>query len=195
VAQRLECARATVVRVVRYEDEVDIRLNPKLGYHWVLRGQQKIVVTPGTNVKRYLAGALNPEAGRVIWVRGERKASALFLTLLDYYPAAAHIHLILDNYGIDQSKAVQAALASWAAWVARHFLPPYCPTANRIERLWLDLHTAVTRNHRCPTIEALLAAVGNWLTAHNHTARQRTIHRQAAARPDAYHRPLPNRAR
>src|SRR5688572_4690975 len=33
--------------------------------------------------------------------------------------------------------------------VALHFLPPYCPTVNRIERLWLDLHAVVTRNHRC----------------------------------------------
>ena len=65
--------------------------------------------------------------------------------------------------------------------VALHFLPPYCPTVNRIERLWLDLHAVVTRNHRCATIEALLAAVADWLTAHNHTARQRTIHRQEAA--------------
>jgi hypothetical protein len=82
VAQRLGRARATVVWVVRYEDEVEIHLNPNLGYDWMLRSQQK-VVTPGTNVKRYRTGALNPETGRVIWVRGERKVRALFLTLLD----------------------------------------------------------------------------------------------------------------
>ena len=28
-----------------------------------------------------------------------------------------------------------------------HFLPPYCPDHNRIERLWKDLHDNVTRNH------------------------------------------------
>src|SRR5580698_2113414 len=41
-----------------YEDEVDVHLNPKIGLDWMGHGQQKEVVTPGKNVKRYLAGAL-----------------------------------------------------------------------------------------------------------------------------------------
>lgn len=44
--------------VAYFEDEVDIHLNPRIGRDWMLRGQQKIVVTPGQNRKRYLAGAL-----------------------------------------------------------------------------------------------------------------------------------------
>jgi transposase len=36
------------------------------------------------------------------------------------------------------------------------FLPPYCPDANRIERVWQDLHANVTRNHRCKTLAPLL---------------------------------------
>ncbi len=168
--------------IVLYEDEVDIHLNPKLGPDWMLPGQQKVVITPGRNAKRYLAGALNPETGRVLWVSGERKTSALFLDLLahllDAYPATAAIYLILDNYGIHSSKAVQAALGSWARRIHLHFLPPYCPSANRIERLWLDLHAAVTRNHRCATIGALLTAVELFLADRNHQAR--TAHREAA---------------
>lgn len=168
--------------IVLYEDEVDIHLNPKLGPDWMLPGQQKVVVTPGKNAKRYLAGALNPETGRVLWISGERKTSALFLDLLahllDAYPAAATIHLILDNYGIHGSKAVVGALGSWAHRIRLHFLPPYCPSANRIERLWLDLHAAVTRNHRCTTITELLAAVEQHLADRNqHT---RTTLREAA---------------
>ena len=37
-----------------------------------------------------------------------------------------------------------------------HFLPPYSPQFNPIERVWLDLHANVTRNHRCTTIEAVI---------------------------------------
>ena len=36
-----------------------------------------------------------------------------------------------------------------------HFLPPYCPDANRIEWGWQDFHANVTRNHRCKTLRAL----------------------------------------
>ena len=44
-----------------------------------------------------------------------------------------------------------------------HFLPPYCPNENRIERLWRDLHANVTRNHQCPTMDDLMAAVHRYL--------------------------------
>ena len=174
--------------IILYEDEVDIHLNPKLGPDWMLPGHQKVVVTPGKNVKRYVAGALNAETGRLVWVSGERKTSALFLDLLahllDAYPAAATIQLILDNYGIHRSKAVQAALGSWAGRIRLHFLPPYCPSANRIERLWLDLHAAVTRNHRHATITDLLAAVEQFLHERNQctrATRQTHSRRQEAA--------------
>jgi transposase len=165
--------------LVLFEDEVDIHLNPKLGPDWMLVGEQKAVVTPGKNAKHYLAGALNVESGRLLWVSGERKTSALFLALLtrllDRYPAAAALHLILDNYDIHTSKAVQAALATWATRIRLHFLPPYCPTENRIERVWLDLHANVTRNHRHPTIDALLEAVHAYLTARNTDTRLRRL--------------------
>ena len=47
-----------------------------------------------------------------------------------------------------------------------------------IERLWLDLHAAVTRNHRCATIDALLTAVERYLADRNHQALS---HHQEAA--------------
>jgi putative transposase len=45
--------------VAVYVDEVDMHLNPKIGPDWMLCGQQKKVLTPGKNQKRYLAGALD----------------------------------------------------------------------------------------------------------------------------------------
>jgi hypothetical protein len=50
--------------VVLFEDEVDIHLNPKLGYDWMLPGQQKLVVTPGKNAKCSVAGADRRSADR-----------------------------------------------------------------------------------------------------------------------------------
>ena len=44
---------------------------------------------------------------------------------------------------------------------------PYCPDDNRIERVWLDLHANVTRNHRCRTIEELMVQVAAFLRAYN----------------------------
>jgi transposase len=152
---------------VVYEDEVDIHLNPKIGLDWMVRGQQKEVMTPGQNVKRYLAGALDARTGLLTWVEGERKASALFIALLTElsacYATAAVIHVVLDNYRIHDSKITQAALQGLGGRIRLHFLPPYCPKENKIERVWEDLHANVTRNHTCATIDDLMTEVRDYL--------------------------------
>ena len=150
-----------------YVDEVDIHLNPKIGPDWMLPGTQRVVVTPGKNEKRYLAGAYDPLRQRLIYVAGERKASGLFLNLLRALLDACHgvrvIHLILDNYIIHKSQVTLAWLREHGVRLRLHFLPPYCPNDTRIERLWRDLHANVTRNHQCPTMAALMAAVHGYL--------------------------------
>jgi transposase len=157
-------------------DEVDIHLNPKIGLDWMLRGQQKEVLTPGKNEKRYLAGALDARTGQLTWVEGPRKTSLLFLQLLDRlvtrtYRAARMIHVILDNYGIHDSLQVRLALATVKGRVKLHFLPPYCPDHNRIERVWEDLHANVTRNHRCQTMAQLMEQVKLYLKTRNRRRR------------------------
>jgi len=169
--------------VAVYLDEVDIHLNPKIGPDWMNRGQQKQVMTPGQNVKRYVCGALNVQTGCIEYVAGERKNSRLFLAtlerLLKAYPQATMIHVVLDNFRIHSSKQVQAWMKQNGHRIRLHFLPPYCPDHNRIERTWRDLHAAVTRNHRCKTIEQLMGNVEEWLKDRNREARRQP--RRAAA--------------
>lgn len=157
--------------VAVYEDEVDVHLNPKIGPDWMVRGQQKEVMTPGQNQKRYLAGALDVRTGQVHWVEGQRKTSALFIALLQelrrVYAAAPVIHVVLDNYRIHDSKIVHAALKGFGAGIQLHFLPPYCPKYNKIERVWEDLHANVTRNHTCPTMTKLMQEVRYYLRKRN----------------------------
>jgi transposase len=157
--------------VAVYEDEVDIHLNPKIGLDWMVPGYQKEVLTPGQNVKRYLAGALDARSGRLLWVEGERKTSSLFIRLLGHllecYPQAPVVHVILDNYRIHNSKITQAALAGFGGRIQLHFLPPYCPSANKIERVWQDLHANVTRNHDCADMATLMQDVRYYLHKRN----------------------------
>ena len=127
------------------------------------RGAQREVLTPCNNVKHYLAGALDSRARRLVWVDGTRKNSALFCRLLDAlvvaYPAARVVHVILDDDSIHSSRLVQHKLVELDGRVRLHFLPPYCPDHNRIEREWHELPANVTRNHRCPDMLALLVHV------------------------------------
>lgn len=164
--------------VVVYEDEVDVHLNPKIGLDWMVPGQQKEVLTPGQNEKRYLAGAKNPHTGELIWVEGESKNSLLFILLLwelvQHYANAKRIHVILDNYSIHHTEQVRKSLQTpEGRRIQLHFLPPYCPDHNKIERTWQDLHANVTRNHRCATMKQLMRNVRWFLRNYNESARQR----------------------
>lgn len=162
--------------VAVWEDEVDIHLNPKIGPDWMNRGQQKQVLTPGKNQKRYLAGALNAKTGQMTWVESDRKNSDLFIALLrrliEVYPAAKKVHVILDNYRIHSSRITQRTLEAMGDRVVLHFLPPYCPQYNRIERRWLDLHAHVTRNHNHPTMAGLMRDVRAELRRQNRQHEQ-----------------------
>lgn len=161
-------ARASAKEPVLYADEVDVHLNPKIGRDWMLPGQQRRVVTPGKNQKFYLAGALDVRTGVLHTTGTERKNARLFCALLElldehYGPAVQRIHIILDNYGIHSAHLTRRTLKALKGRVVLHFLPPYCPDANRIERVWQDFHANVTRNHRCKTMRALLTNARSYL--------------------------------
>jgi transposase len=156
-------------QVVVYQDEVEIHLNPKIGRDWMLPRQQKEAVTPGQNEKRHVAGTLDARTGKLVWVWGDHRNSALFIdqlrTLAKAYPRARKIHVILDNCKAHDSQATEVALkTAELKHIELHFLPPYCPTHNRIERLWKELHANVTRNHTCSTMHELQNRVNHFLT-------------------------------
>lgn len=153
---------------VLYSDEVDIHLNPKIGRDWMLPGEQRRIVTPGKNEKFYLAGALDVRTGELITTGLAHKGAALFCELLrdlsaHYGRRVRRIHLIVDNYVIHSAAMTKRTLEELGGRIVLHFLPPYCPDANRIERVWQDLHANVTRNHRCKTMRALLGKARDYV--------------------------------
>ena len=160
-------ARLPPDEVALFEDEAEIHLNPKIGFDWMMRGCQKQVVTPGQNQKGYLAGAVEVGGGRLVWIRGRRKDSGLFIDFLhrldEVYPQATRIHLVVDNYCIHKSKATRAELEALGGRIELHFLPPYCPQENKMELEWLHLHRNVTCNHQCRELEQLMERSENYL--------------------------------
>jgi len=170
--------------VAVYEDEVDIHLNPKIGLDWMGFGQQKEAMTPGQNEKRYLAGAKDVRTGEIHWVEADKKDSWLFVDMLHkltvLYAQAKVIHVILDNYGIHSSKVALVALSHFASRVRLHFLPPYSPDENAIERVWQDLHANVTRNHNCTSMTKLMHNVRYYLRKRNRKSLRTTIMKTAA---------------
>ena len=160
-------SRASEREEVFYLDEPDIDLNPRIGPSFMRRGRQLVVLTPGKNQKRYVAGALNARTGCVIHTFSKSKSSGFYIGLLEKlkaaYRRAVKFHLILDNCIIHKSRQTLAWLRRFGNRIVPHFLPPYSPEHNVIERLWKQMHGHVTRNHRHPTMEDLICAIEQFL--------------------------------
>jgi transposase len=151
-------------QLLLFADELDIHLLPKVGYQWMEKGTQLEVMTPGTNEKNYLAGALDIATGKLLHCVWFRKTSGLFIDLLKVidgnYSACRYtkIFVVVDNYKIHKAKAVEQ-------WLLRHrrielvYLPTYCPKANPIERAFGDVHDKCTRNHQRKRLRDLVADV------------------------------------
>ena len=108
--------------------------------------------------------------------RSRLRTTPKFVSFLNEAVAARRrkaIHVILDNSRIHSSKITGAALAGWGGRIQLHFLPPYSPEENRIERVWEDLHGNVTRNHTCPTMTTLMREVRYYLRKRVRQLRQR----------------------
>ena len=113
-----------------------------------------------------------------MWAKGERKNSRLFIDLLKKlsieYADKQVIHVILDNFVIHSSRQTKLWLEEFGGKFRLHFLPPYCPDDNRIERkMWREMHANVTVNHRCSTIEELMREVVYYLMSHNRRTQLR----------------------
>jgi transposase len=155
-----------------FQDEVDLNLNPEIGCMWMERGKQAEIVTPGTNVKRYLAGSMSWRTGELVMTQGEKRNAELFVAHLEQLRHHFHhrrIHVICDNarfHTIQGSKVVRAYLAEHGDRIVLHYLPAYAPQTNPIERVWWHLREQITRNHRCDCIEELVKLTMAWLDEH-----------------------------
>ena len=151
-------------QLLLFADELDIHLLAKVGYQWMEKGTQQEVLTPGSNEKNYLAGALDIVSGKLLHCVWFRKINGLFIDLLkvidETYSTAQYtkIFVVVDNYKIHKAKAV-------AQWLLKHprmelvFLPTYCPRANPIERAFGDVHDKCTRNHKRKRLRDLVGDV------------------------------------
>lgn len=151
-------------QLLLFADELDIHLLAKVGYQWMEKGTQLEVMTPGTNEKNYLAGALDIVTGQLLHCVWFRKTNGLFLDLLKLIDATysafqyTKIFVVVDNYKIHKAKAVEHWLRRQAR-IELVFLPTYCPKANPIERAFGDVHDKCTRNHRRKRLRDVVADV------------------------------------
>ena len=72
--------------------------------------------------------------------------------------------VVLDNASMHRSRAFREKVDDWMAYgVCLHYLPPYSPELNRIERLWRQIKYHYLSPSAYTSFETLTAAVANVL--------------------------------
>lgn len=105
---------------------------------WIKKGVNKPIAQTASRTRVNVMGAIelstmNVESYRPDYVNAETTVS--FLDQLKIaYPNAPKIHIILDQSGYHRSQLVRDAALERN--IELHYLPPYSPNLNPIERLW-----------------------------------------------------------
>jgi transposase len=130
--------------VVLAEDETHINLLPWVRSTWTAHGTRQPVMTPGTNRRRSIFGAVDLASGRWFYQVARRAVSATFIAfcgqVLAGYPDAPVVVIVLDNVIIHRSKAVVAYLATQPR-LRLLYGARYSPHHNPVERVWGVLKT------------------------------------------------------
>jgi transposase len=125
--------------VVLAEDETHINLLPWVRATWIVKGTRQQVMTPGTNRRRTIFGAVDLHTGRWLYQMTRKAVSASFTAfceqLLAAYPTAPLVAVVCDNVSIHRSKLVQAWLGAHPRLQVLHGAR-YRPHDNPVERIW-----------------------------------------------------------
>jgi len=156
-----EALRPGAVEVLIYQDETEIHRHPTLCRIWAPVGQQPQVPAPGKNEKQVVYGGVDYATGRITYTVAATKSGAHFLAFLVALVTAyagRKIRLVCDNGRFHTTKAVAAWLEAHREELEIYWLPPYCPSLNRIERLWGHLKRTILANVLFATLEDLVSA-------------------------------------
>lgn len=136
---------------VEFLDAVHPTMATKITYGWIRTGKKgdKLIKTTASRSRLNLLGSINLESMDVTIASHETINSKAmekhFASLRKKYPHAPRIHQILDNGSYNTSYDTREAAKKYG--IVLHYLPPYSPNLNPIERLW-KIMNEFTRNNR-----------------------------------------------
>lgn len=135
---------------ILFMDAVHPTQATKLTYGWIRTGKTKYVGTTASRTRLNIVGAIQlGHIAEAITSQYETINAESIMNFMDKIREkydTKTVHLILDQSGYHRSSLIpEYALKSN---IKLHFLPPYSPNLNPIERLWKVMNEKV-RNNRC----------------------------------------------
>ena len=123
---------------ILFTDAVHPTMATKVSYGWIKKGQDKIIASTASRTRVNLVGAIQLEDLKTITQSFDtintENMIIFFKTILKAFPEAPIIHIILDQSGYNRSQELKDFADQNR--IKLHFLPPYSPNLNPIERLW-----------------------------------------------------------
>lgn len=133
---------------IYFVDGVHPQHNSIAAYGWIKRGRTKHLMTNNGRQRTNINGAINLETKQVMYVEDERinaQTMIALLVLLLKNQKEGKIHIVLDNARYYHALIVKGFLIENPR-IVLHFMPPYSPNLNIIERLWKILKKEVVYN-------------------------------------------------
>lgn len=140
---------------------------------WIKRGECKTLQTTGKQKRLHFVGALAIN-GMQVMVREYETIDAdsmiHFFKDLEQTGAKGQIHVILDNAAAHRNHKLAEFLKS--SRIRLHYLPPYSPNLNPIERLWKVFRETTLYNRFFETCWEFFAAVRGFFADKVHKIRR-----------------------
>jgi len=133
---------------ILFMDAVHPTMATKVNHGWIRKGQDKLIAQTASRTRVNIIGAIelgpmDVHSNSVETVNATEIVS-FFDQLKVAYTNVPKLHLILDQSGYHRSQLVQDAALERN--IELHYLPPYSPNLNPIERLWKIMNEYVRDN-------------------------------------------------
>jgi transposase len=144
-----------------FMDGVHPTHNVQPAYGWIKKGVRKEIPANTGRARINLSGVVDVITHKVL-VQEDDMLNAeatirFFRKLEDAYPTKSKIHLFCDNARYYRNKSVTEHLKT--SRIRLHFLPPYSPNLNPIERLWKWMKECVLYNTYYEDFEDFKSAI------------------------------------
>lgn len=121
----------------------------KVSYGWIKTGFDKPIETTGSRTRLNIVGAirlgyLQDAISKQYATVNSESIIDFFKLIKEQYATDKTIHLILDGAGYHRSDAVKNEAEELG--IILHYLPPYSPNLNPIERLWKVMNEHARNN-------------------------------------------------
>lgn len=157
--------QASPLSLLCFMDAAHVLHNSEPAYGWILKGEDEYVKSNAGRSRISINGVFSLHDSAVIQRQDARingvSNIALLQAVLDRYPEAQTIRVVMDNAPCNRSKEVKAfAAANPRLQIV--YLPPYSPNLNLIERLWRFFRQNVLYNKFHPAFDDFKTAIAEF---------------------------------